>query len=462
MAITSSLGIGSGMDINAIVSQLVQVEGQPAYGSIERKESAANDRLSALGRLKSSLSDFRTATGKLNELGSFSAHKVSSANEDVLTATADLGAATGSYSMEVQQLAEAHKLTSKGYSGYSDIVGSGALTLSVGGNDFSVTLDATNNTLQGVRDAINQAGDNTGVNASIINVDDGVGGTVSKLVLTSKETGTANNISITAVEDPAVPGLSSLVYDPAGTGVTNLTEQNEAQDAKVFVDGQLATRSSNSIDDIIQGVTLDLKTAEIGGVFNLDVTLDEESIKEVAEGFVSAYNGLMSIVKDLGKFDAEGEGSGALIGDSTLRNVQTQIRQAVSDTVSSATTDYDSLATIGITMDRDGVMSLNSTDFSNALKSNINAVSDVFSSSDGVAARLDTRLDQYLNSGGTFDLQTKSLNKQLSKLSDERDTVALRLDNLERTLMKQFIAMDVTVGRFQSTGAYLASQLANL
>ncbi|WP_293751062.1 flagellar filament capping protein FliD [uncultured Paraglaciecola sp.] len=462
MAITSSLGIGSGMDINAIVSQLVQVEGQPAYGSIERKESAANDRLSALGRLKSSLSDFRTATGKLNELGSFSAHKVSSANEDVLTATADLGAATGSYSMEVQQLAEAHKLTSKGYSGYSDIVGSGALTLSVGGNDFSVTLDATNNTLQGVRDAINQAGDNTGVNASIINVDDGVGGTVSKLVLTSKETGTANNISITAVEDPAVPGLSSLVYDPAGTGVTNLTEQNEAQDAKVFVDGQLATRSSNSIDDIIQGVTLDLKTAEIGGVFNLDVTLDEESIKEVAEGFVSAYNGLMSIVKDLGKFDAEGEGSGALIGDSTLRNVQTQIRQAVSDTVSSATTDYDSLATIGITMDRDGVMSLNSTDFSNALKSNINAVSDVFSSRDGVAARLDTRLDQYLNSGGTFDLQTKSLNKQLSKLSDERDTVALRLDNLERTLMKQFIAMDVTVGRFQSTGAYLASQLANL
>jgi len=462
MAITSSLGIGSGMDINGIVTQLVAAEGQPAMNSINRKEGEANDRLSALGRLKSSLSDFRVATGKLNELGAFSTNKATSQNEDILTVTSGLGAAAGSYSLEVQQLAEAHKLTSAGFVGNSSVVGSGSLTLSVGGSAFSVVLDGTNNTLQGVRDAINGATDNSGVNASIINVDDGLGGTVAKLVLTSKETGTANNIAVTAVEDPAVPGLSSLVYDPAGTGITNLNEQNAAQDAKVLVDGQLATRSSNSIDDIIQGITLDLKTAQTGTVFNVDVSLDEESIKTVAEGFVSAYNGLMSIVKDLGKFDPEGDESGALIGDSTLRNVQTQMRLAVSDTVSSASSSFNSLAMIGITMDRDGAMSLNGADFSDALKTNLNAVSDVFASSDGVAARLDSRLDQYLNSGGTFDLQTKSLNKQLSGLSDDRDKVTLRLDNLERTLMKQFIAMDVAVGRFQSTGAYLAQQMANL
>jgi len=462
MAITSSLGIGSGMDINGIVTQLVAAEGRPAIGAITRKEDEANDRLSALGRLKSSLSDFRTATGKLNELGTFSTHKSTSQNEDILAVTSEFGAAAGSYSLEVQQLAEAHKLTSNGYSGYSDVVGSGTLTLSVAGNDFSVTLDDTNNTLQGVRDAINKVSDNSGVNASIINVDDGVGGTVSKLVLTSKNTGTANNISITATEDPAVPGLSNLVYDPVSSGITNLTEQNAAQDAKVLVDGQVATRSSNSIDDIIQGVTLDLKTAATGTVFNVDVTLDEESIKKVTEGFVSAYNGLMSIVKDLGKFDPTGDQSGALIGDSTLRNVQSQMRQAVGSPVSSASSGYNSLAMIGITMDRDGVMFLNDSDFSAALKNNLNAVSDVFSSSDGVAVRLDTRLDQYLNTGGTFDVQTKSLNNQLNRLSKDRDTVQVRLDNLERGLMKQFIAMDVAVGQFQSTGAYLAQQLSNL
>ena len=462
MAITSSLGIGSGMDINGIVTQLVAAEGQPAMNSINRKEGEANDRLSALGRLKSSLSDFRVATGKLNELGAFSTNKATSQNEDILTVTSGLGAAAGSYSLEVQQLAEAHKLTSAGFVGNSSVVGSGSLTLSVGGSAFSVVLDGTNNTLQGVRDAINGATDNSGVNASIINVDDGLGGTVAKLVLTSKETGTANNIAVTAVEDPAVPGLSSLVYDPAGTGITNLNEQNAAQDAKVLVDGQLATRSSNSIDDIIQGITLDLKTAQTGTVFNVDVSLDEESIKTVAEGFVSAYNGLMSIVKDLGKFDPEGDESGALIGDSTLRNVQTQMRLAVSDTVSSASSSFNSLAMIGITIGRDGEMALNSTDFSAALKDNLGAVSDVFSSSNGVASRLDSRLDQYLQTDGTFDLQTKSLNSQLSRFTDERETVQLRLDNLEKTLMSQFIAMDVTVGRFQSTGAYLGQQLANL
>ncbi|BCG62736.1 MAG: flagellar hook-associated protein 2 [Methyloprofundus sp.] len=462
MSITSSLGIGSGMDINGIVSQLVQAEGDPAFNAIDRKESAANERLSALGRLKSSLSDFRTATGKLNELGAFSTHQATSANEDLLTASAGLGAAAGSYSLEIQQLAEAHKLTSAGFSGSDAVVGSGTLTLSVGGNSFSLTLDAGNNTVEGIRDEINKAGDNTGVNASIINVDDGVGGTVAKLVLTAKNEGTANAITVTATEDAAAPGLSQLVYDPLGSGVTKLTEQNAAQDAKILVDGQMATRSTNSISDVIQGVTLDLKKAETGTVFNVDVSLDESSIKEVTDGFVSAYNGLMSIVKDLGHYDAESEDAGALVGDSLLRIVQSQVREAVADTVTSASTSYNSLATIGINIDKDGVMATDSTAFSAALKNNLTAVSDVFSSSNGVAARLDTRLDQYLNSGGTFDVQTKSLNNQLSSYADDRDTVQIRLDNLQRGMMKQFIAMDVAVGQFQSTSAYLAQQLANL
>ena len=233
MAIASALGIGSGMDIGGIVRQLVEADGRPAFNAIDRKESQASGRLSGLGRLKSSLSDFRLATGKLKDLGVFSTHQATSSNEDIVTASAGLGAAAGSYSLEVQQLAQAHKLTSNGYTDYNDVVGSGTLTLSVAGNSFSVELDATNNSLEGVRDAINQAGDNTGVNASIVNVDDGVGGTVSKLVLTAQDTGTANTITVTAVEDAAVPGLSDLVYDPAGSGVTNLNQQVEAKDSKI-------------------------------------------------------------------------------------------------------------------------------------------------------------------------------------------------------------------------------------
>jgi flagellar hook-associated protein 2 len=117
MAITSSLGIGSGMDINGIVRQLVEADGRPAFNAIDRKEDAVNSRLSAIGRLKGALSDFQTATGKLNEAGTFNKHETVSGNEDIITASAELGAAAGSYSIEVQQMAEAHKLTSNGYSG---------------------------------------------------------------------------------------------------------------------------------------------------------------------------------------------------------------------------------------------------------------------------------------------------------------------------------------------------------
>jgi len=459
MAITSSMGIGSGMDINGIVSQLIEAEGQPAFNAITRKEAQANAKVSGLGRLKSALSDFRTATGKLNDGGAFSQHKTNLTAESgaPIIATPTLGAAGGVYTMEVQQLAEAHKLTSAGYSGYDAVVGSGTLSFAVGENNFAVTLDGTNNTLEGIRDAINTESDNSSVNASIINVDDGSGGTVSKLVLTSVETGTANSINITASGDA---GLSGLTYAADGSG--GLNQQHEAKDAIILVDGQQATRSTNSITDVIQGVTLDLQSAQVGTEFDLDVSLDEDNIKEVTEAFVSAYNGLMSIAKDLGRFDPEGEESGALIGNSILRSVKSQIRQAVGDAVDSSNSEYNSLAMIGITIDRTGSMKLNKSEFSDALSNNRNAISDVFSSENGVAKRLDSRLEQYLQSGGTFDLQTKSLNRQLSEYSEDRDTVQMRLDNMERVLKKQFIAMDVAVGQFQSTGSYLAAQLANL
>ncbi len=461
MAITSSLGLGSGIDINGLVDQLVKADGQPAFDSIQRRETAVNDRISALGRLKGALSDFRTATGKLNDLGTFDKRTATSSDDTIVKATAGLNAAAGTYRIEVQQLAQAHKLISNGYASDTAIVGSGTLAITAGGGSFNVTIDSTNHTLSGIRDAINQAVDNTGVSASIINVDDGVGGTVSKLVLTANKTGTANAISVAVTENAADPGLSALAYG-AGAGATALTQVNAAQDAKITVDGQTATRSSNSFSDVIQGVTLDLQKAQVGTPVDVKVVLDETSIKDVTDGFVKAYNGLMGIIKDLGKFDPNSKSAGALQGDYLLRQVKQQIRSSVTETVSSATGAYNSLAMIGISVDKDGVMALDSAAFSAALKKDVHAVSNVFSSSNGIAARLSTRLDQYLQSGGMLDTQTTSLNKQLRRLSDEKDSVQLRLDNYRQTLMKQFIAMDVTVGKIQGTGAYLAQQLAKL
>ncbi|PKM34738.1 MAG: hypothetical protein CVV06_20010 [Gammaproteobacteria bacterium HGW-Gammaproteobacteria-10] len=319
------------------------------------------------------------------------------------------------------------------------------MTLSVGGNEFSLNIGATNNTLSGIRDAINNAQDNTGVTASIISVDDGF-----KLVLTSKETGSENAIAISS----SAPGLTELAV--------NMQEQRAAKDAIIEVDGQIATRSSNSISDVISGVTLDLKVEDPDTVFALDVSIDSAAITNAANDFVKAYNGLMTVVKDLGKYDAGSNVAGALIGDSTLRSIQSQIRTDVSRPVESASNESNSLALIGITVDRNGVMSLNNSVFSEKLNGDLKSISDIFSSTDGIANRLSERLTQYLQPGGTLDSRTKSLNNQLRGFETRRENVQIRLDNLENALMKQFIAMDTAVGQFQSTGAFVSQQLALL
>lgn len=456
MSIVSSTGLGSGIDINTLVNQLVSAEGQPAYNAIKRQQDAANSRLSGLGTLKSALSDFQGIVSKLKDGSIFTAHKATSSDESILKVTTGTGAAAGSYNIEVSQLAKAQKsITGAEFANSSALVGAGALRFSSGsGTSFTVSADGST-TLAGLRDAINRASGNSFVNASIVNVDNAAGtGTISKLVLTAKNTGTASSFTVADASDPA------LADD--GTGLsrffsTRLTNQVTASDAKIKIDGQTATRSSNLITDVLPGVTLDLQKAAVGTNVSLNVSLDNDAIKKSISDFVTAYNKLNTVTKDLGKYggNSGGSGNGALIGDATLRYVKTQVRQSATNIVSSASTSYNSLAMIGVKVDKDGVMSLDSSKLSKALTENLQSVSDVFSSADGVATRLSSRLSQYLQSGGPLDSQQTSLKKQLSSLDDKKSDVQARLDNLRKVLQKQFTAMDVAVGQFNSTGSFL-------
>jgi flagellar hook-associated protein 2 len=466
MAIATALGVGSGIDINGIVSQLVQLEGQPAFDALDRQKSTVDARLSAIGSLKSALSEFQSSLTKLKSGTAFDVSKATSSNEQTLVATAEFGAVPGRYSIEVTQLATSHKLISNGFSGLDAAVGSGTLELSVGGESMTVTIDSSKNTLLDIRDAINGASDNPGINASIINVDDGSGGTVSKLVLSSQNVGTANSISITAVDDDGNntdnSGLSQLIYDPNSSGVTNLTEQSAAQDAIIQIDGQTATRSSNSITDVISGITLDLKAAKPGELIDLVVETDTEAIKESVSKFVDSYNALSSLAQSLGRYGGEGGTNGALIGDSMLRGVVNKVRQDLSTPVASTNSELNTLQMIGIEIDKDGIMTMDSSKFENLLKTDLSAVSTLFSASDGVAAKLDEDLDIYIQAGGILENQSKSLNKRLSDIESRREAVQLRLDNLQQRLQKQYIAMDIAVGQFQATGSYLSQQIAAL
>lgn len=465
MSIVSTTGLGSGIDINSLVTQLVKAEGQPALNAIQRQQDAANARLSGLGTLKSALSDFQAIVAKLKDGSLFKTHKSTSSDESVLKVTAGVGAVAGSYGIEVVQLAKAQKsITAAEFANSSEVVGTGSLTFSSGsGASFNVAVDASNNSLSSLRDAINNATGNTFVTASIVNVDGtgpNVGKTISKLVLTATNSGVANSFTVTGTDDDSVDDASGL----SRLFSSHLSAQTAASDAVIKVDGQPATRSTNSITDVIQGLTLDLQSAKVGTTVNVGVSLDNEAINKTISDFVTAYNKLHTVTKDLGKYggSANGTGNGALLGDATLRYVTSQVRQDASSTVSSVTGNYNSLAMIGVKIDKDGVMSLDSTQLGKALSADLQSVSDVFSSSDGVTTRLYAKVANFLQSGGSLDSQQTSLKKRLSDLEDRKADVQIRLDNLQKSLQKQFSAMDSAVGQFNATGNFLSNWISKL
>jgi flagellar hook-associated protein 2 len=454
MAITST-GLATGMNINGVVQQLVNAEGQAAKGLLDRQQARVDTRLSGLGKLKGVLSSFQTALKKLEALDTFSARKTTLSNDSALALQADRTAAVGSYSIEVLNLARAEKMVSSGFASASTVVGTGTLTLGVGGNSFSVTIDASNNTLAGVRDAINNASGNTGVSATIVNADDGSGGTVSKLVLTAKETGTANALSVSISDDDGnnadASGLSGLA----------MTQLVAAQDAVIRVDGQTVTRSSNTISDAVSGLTFNLKAITTSPV-TAQVSADSEEVVKALQGFVDTYNSLRQVMSDLGRYDPATKKAAELTGDATLRNLQQQLRRDLTSNVSSVSGGVDSLAGIGIEIDRYGAMKLNSAKLSEAMNGNPAVVSDLFRSADGVATRTNAKIDEYLKSGGILDTQTRSMNDQKRQIADRRAALDARLSKVEEQYLKQFNKMDQIVAGYQSTGNYLAAQLAGL
>ena len=278
MTITST-GLGSGIDINGLVSKIMAVESQPLQ-QLDTKEATYQAQLASYGQVKSALSAFQAAVGGLESATSFQSIAATSADSSVYTASASSIAVPGTYSIEVVKLAQSQKLISGAFTGVNDVVGTGTLTFQFGTDDGmggftvnstkaaqSVTIDAAHDTLSGVRDAINAA--NIGVTATIIN--DGTG---YKLSLTSSDTGAANSLKITVTNDSVGTnldntGLSQFAYDPAGSvgNGKNLTQTLAAQDAELNVDGiNGIKKSSNVVSDVVQGVTLNLLKQSVSGV----------------------------------------------------------------------------------------------------------------------------------------------------------------------------------------------------
>ncbi len=453
MASVTASGIGSGLDINSIVSQLVSAERAPQATRLDSKEALIQARLSAFGSLKSSLTTFQNSLSALKSADTFSKRSATSSDTAAFTATTTSAAAAGTYTVKVEQLAAKHTIASAAYADGDAVVGSGVLNFSQNGESFSVTIADGEDSLTAIRDAVNGASDNTGVAASIVTDQDG-----AHLVFSSSKTGLDNAISIEAV--PGGSGdLSALSYT---AGNFTMTEKAEAKDSIVVVDGFTLNSANLKFEGMIEGITIDIKTAKPGENLSLTVKHDTAAVKKSIEGFVTGYNNLMTTLNDLTAYDPEADTAGLLQGDSTTRSIANRIRQEMSTLVGGLGVELDSLAELGITTIDKGKLTLDATKLASVLDSDFANVAGVFSGENGYATRLDSVIGNITAGGGILENRTDGLKAQVERINDQRETLDRRIVAIEARYLAQFSALDTLLGQLNSTGTFLTEQLANL
>jgi flagellar hook-associated protein 2 len=450
MASITSMGLGSGLDIQSLVKQLVQAEGQATTVRLNNNESRYQAQLSAIGTLKGVLSAFQSSAAALKTSSGFLKYSATSGNTDVFTATAD-GGVPGSYEVEVDHVATAHKLASDPFTASTDTIGTGTLTFSFGDPTKpakTVTIGSGAGTLAGIRDAVNNA--NIGVRASIVHGDAGF-----QLVFSSEKTGLDNAITVNVTDNDGnntdASGLSQLAS-------ANMTEQVAAADALVYIDGVAVTRSSNTITDAIDGVTLTLKKGDAGATHTLTVAQDTTSAAAAVTAFVTAYNKVVSTFKSVAGYDKASKTGGILMGDASIRSVQSQLRNIIGNQVSGLTGKYTSMAEIGIKTQTDGTLLIDTTKLNAALADSPSAVSRIFSETGSTTDSLVSFKSSTAKSViGTYAVEVSQLATQGSYTGAASTTT-----NVSATNKTFSIAVDgVTSGTITLTeGTYTGSQLA--
>ncbi len=451
----SAPGIGSGLDINGLVSQLVAAERQPVANRINLAEVRTNSELSALGKLKSAIASFQDTLETLKEIDNFQQRTVSQDNEDFVSVSADSSAVKGSYDIQVLALATAHKLSSPAYTDAATPVGTGTLTIANAAGSMAVTITDEASTLADIADAINDADDNPGVLATVINSDAG-----SHLLISAAETGGVNQLTITSSGGNG--GLTSLEFDPLA-GSNPMVEREAAGDSVILIDGLPVSGPSNSVDDAVEGLSISLLQAEIGTETRVTIDYDETAANAALTAFVQAHNALISTIDEVTAYDAETGVAGALLGDSIVRDLKESLRRELNSVVSVTGAPFSMLVDIGITTNLEGRLEIDSSVSGDAIALDFDAVGELFADAEqGIAVRLDAFVTTLLESDGSISLREERLNDRLADLTDQRERLDDRMLLVEERYFKQFQALDTLLAQFQSTSAYLTQQLANI
>lgn len=473
MASISSLGIGSGMDLNALVSQLVALERKP-LDLMRTEASKLQNKVSLFGQMKSYMSALQDTASKLAGSSLWTQTKALSADPAAVSVTTTTGSTAGNYAVNVTSLAAGQSVVGGDtFASTGELVGSGTLTIDIGswnagataftpkngGSPVAITIDA-GDTLATMRDKINAAG--AGVTASIVTDASG-----SRLSIRSKDTGVENGFRVGVADDDGNPtdtaGLSRFAYDPP-SGQTQLSRTQAGTNAVATVNGITVSSTTNSLDNVVEGLNLKLYQVTTAPV-DVGVSTDTEAITKAAEAFAKAYSDLAGFIKAQTKYDESSKASSPLQGDSTATGLLNQMR-ALINSPSAASAAFPRLSDIGLQLQADGTMTLNSAKFETAL-GNLGELRKAFSNSDandpsnnGFAKRYAILATDVLGTDGSLTTRTDSLQKMIKANGEKQDRLNDRVDQIEKRLIAQYSAMDAKMAQFNALSTYLTQQLS--
>ncbi|MGE8367461.1 flagellar filament capping protein FliD [Cupriavidus sp.] len=487
MATISNLGVGSGLDLNTLLDQLTTAEQAPLT-AIQNRATSYQAKLSAYGQVQSMLSAFQGAAKQLSDPKFFNSTTATSSAANVLGAVGSTSAVSGTYAVNVSSLAQSQSLVSAGQAKLTDAIGTGTIHIDFGTitggtldpatgkyagatfaanpppasgtSGFDVNIDSTNNSLQGIRDAINKA--NGGVTASIVN--DG-SGTPYRLVLTSNATGANSSMRISVTETDGGTKLSDLVsYSPGknqdltGNEVQNMQQTIVAQNAQLTVNNIAVQSTSNTVTDAIQGVTLSLSG---GGPTTVTVQRDVKTIQTAVQSFVTAYNNLQKTAASVSNYDPASQSASPLTGDATLRLIQGQMRGILNTPQTGGSGAVTGLANIGVTFQVDGTMAFDATKLTSALTTDPNGVAGLFSNAngkDGYGNQINSLVTSLTGTKGTLTNATDGITQTLKSLSAQYSETQTRINATVAQYKAQFTNLDRIMSSMNNTSKYLTQQ----
>lgn len=474
MASISSLGVGSGLEAESIVTQLVALEKQPGK-VITTQNSKLETAVSTWGKVQSAFSSLQDATKALNSNDFWSATKGVSSDSTAVGVTTGSASTAGSYNITVQSLASAQSIASTAYADKTAVVGEGTLKIELGsytGSPPAATFNAKaaatsidipigpgDNTLEKIRDRINSA--NAGITASLVNDVSG-----ARLVLRGA-TGQENGFKVSVTESPSAPGLAALAYDGTKAAAESpMTRTQSATNALATINGLQVGSSTNTLDSVIDGLTLNLSKVTEQPV-TVTVNQDQDSIRKGIDTFVSAYNNVVSTIRVQSMYDEASKTGGPLQGDATARGMLTQLRAMISGN-SSASSAFSRLPDMGLDIAKDGTLSVKSAKLNDAL-GNLNELKKFFSATDeadvsktGMGQRITSLTKQILDAEGAIATRTDGLKGTIARNKDKIERIDKRAELVESRLRAQYTALDASMAKLNGLSSYMAAQLSLL